>query len=107
MRIEWRAPGRDDDVLIAVDDADTVLEAWQADANLLRDFLNAMPGLEIHRGKNTLDTHQGPPESFGRMVIARSPDGGIVAIDPELYWDRVTHWFREQGDDHHAWRKSR
>jgi len=107
MRIEWRDPGQDNDVLIAVDDTEAVVEAWDADPALLADFLNEMPGLDAHKGTGALDISRGAPQQWGNLVIARTPDGGIASIDPGLYWDRVTFWFRARGEDPHSWTKTR
>lgn len=108
MRFEWRNRDGDNDVLLAVEEnSDTVLEAWEADAALLADFLNEMTGLDAHKGRAGLDVSQRDPKQWGGLVIARSDSGDVVSIDPELYWDRVRYWFRSRGEDPHPWRKSR
>src|SRR5215510_2200035 len=108
MRFEWRYGGEHNDALLPVDaDRDTVLEAWEADAALLADFLNEMTGLEAHKDRGKLDISQRDPQQWGGLVIARSESGDVMRIDPELYWDRVNYWFRSRGEDPHPWRRSR
>jgi hypothetical protein len=108
MRFEWRHRGENNDALLAVEeDGDTVLEAWEADATLLADFLNEMTGLDAHKGRGSLDVSQRDPQQWGGLVIARSDSGDVLSIDPELYWDRVKYWFRSRGKDPHPWRGSR
>jgi hypothetical protein len=106
MRIEWRNRNHEDDALIAVEEnSNVVQEAWEADATLLTDFLNDMNGLDANTG--TLDVKLRDPQEWGELVVARMDDGDIVSFDPELYWDRVTYWFRSRGDDPHPWSRRR
>ncbi len=105
MRIEWRY-GNAGDVLLTVDEEGaTALEVWEFDGTLLSDFLNLMAGLDVHGRQAITDDGQRDPEEWGRLVIARSDDGDVLRIDPELYWDRVAHWFRSQGGDPNPWQR--
>jgi hypothetical protein len=107
MRIEWRSRDVDHDALVAVDDSSgTVLASWTLDTVLLADFLNDMTDLEAHASKTRVDVDGGDPESWRTLVLGRSDDGGIAGINPGLYWDRVTIWFRAKGDDPHNYRKN-
>lgn len=104
MRIEWRYRNDEDALLTVDEDGSTALEVWDVDKALLSDFLNLMTSLHTH-GRQSIDGHdRRDPEEWGRLVIARSDDGDVLRIDPELYWDRVTHWFRSQGGGPNPWR---
>ena len=104
MRIEWRCRS-DEDALLTVDaEGATVLEVWELNRALLSDFLNLMASLDAHGRRSIADDAQRDPEEWGQLVIARSDDGDVIRIDPELYWDRVAHWFRTQGGDPNPWR---
>src|SRR5437870_2053076 len=105
MRIEWRSRGEGDDALVAISDEDQrVVRAWVADPALLTDFLNDMMKIDARDGRNGLDVSQRDPLHWGRLVLARSDSGDLLDVDPELYWDRITYWFRSRGDDPHPWR---
>lgn len=107
MRIEWRTRAEGDDALLAVnDEGNSVIRMWVADAPLITDFLNDMLGLNAPEGRNGLDLSQRDPQQWGRLVLARSESGDILHVDPELYWDKMSYWFRSRGDDPHLWRKS-
>ena len=110
MRIEWRSrsSGKGDDVLLAVrEEGSTVVKAWAANPDLITDFLNDMDDLDADKGPNGLDLGQRNPQDWGALVLARSDNGGILHVDPELYWDQVTYWFRARGDDPHVWSRTR
>lgn len=108
MRIEWRSRGKGDDALLAVnEEGNAVIGAWVADAPLLTDFLNEMLGLDAHYGRGGLDLNQRDPQQWGDLVLARSESGDVLSVDPELYWERVSYWFRSRGEDPHPWRRSR
>ncbi|MDA1035473.1 MAG: hypothetical protein O3B65_01165 [Chloroflexi bacterium] len=107
MRFEWRSKGEGIDALIAVDDKNTVQEAWDATAPLIEDFLNDMTGLGGKDGASNLDVDEQDPQSWGGLVLTRSDEGDILTIDPEMYWDRIAFWFRARGFDPHTWRRSR
>ena len=108
MRIEWRNRDNEHDILLAVDEeSNRVMEAWEADEPLLTDFLNEMASLGNHGRQSVLDDGQRDPQGWGRLVIARLDGGDVLSIDPELYWDRVSYWFRSQGSDPNHWRRRR
>jgi hypothetical protein len=100
LRIEWRSRKEGDDVIIAVDDSSNeVLRAWEADPELLTDFLNDMSELsDAATGKERL-----PNDNWGNLVIARSSEGDVLEVDPQLYWEGIAYWFRSRGNDPHLW----
>jgi hypothetical protein len=107
MRIEWRSRAEGDDALLALDEAgQSVVRVWVANPTLITDFLNDMLTIDTQNGRNGLDLGQRDPESWGRLVLARSDSGDLLHVDPELYWDRIMYWFRSRGDDPHYWKKT-
>ena len=104
LRIEWRSKAEGDDSLLAVEEeSDTVVGAWEANPSNLRDFLNDMEDPGPRNPGNTANA-QPDPEEWGALVIARRPDGDILVVDPQLYWEGIAFWFRARGDDPHPWR---
>ena len=105
LRIEWRSKAEGDDALLTVDEStNTVLDASEADAALLTDFLNDMAGLGAHSGRDGIDVTRRDPDEWGALVSARSDAGDVLDIDPQLYWEGVAFWFRSRGADPHPWR---
>ena len=105
LRLEWRSKAEGDDALLAVDeDTETVLGARPADMDALNDFLNDMTGLGSLKGRNGLEVAQRDPDAWGALVIARSEDGDVEYVDPQLYWEGIAFWFRSHGADPHPWR---
>jgi hypothetical protein len=103
IRLEWRSKAEGDDVLLKVqDDGGQVIDAWQANPALLKDFLNDMTGFDDGGGTVAIDEKD--PEGWGRLVLARSEEGEALIVDPELYWDGIAYWFRSRGDDPHPYR---
>lgn len=104
-RIEWRTMGGGHDALLFVSEYgevnDTVLKLWVADMDRLTDFLNDMTGLDTTFSGLETDVDQRDPEQWGKLVLARSKEGDILEIDPELYWDGIYKWFRINGKDPH------
>src|SRR5579864_5297255 len=99
LRIEWRTRGSGQDSLLLIGDygeaANTVMKTWQADAPLLRDFLNDMTRLESVTVRLETDVDQREPRQWGKLVLARAQRGGdVLDIDPERYWDGIYYWFR-------------
>ena len=107
MRIEWRYRDHEDALLVVDEQGETALETWEIDKALLSDFLNLMTSLHTHSRQPIVDESRRDPQEWGVLVIARSDNGDVFRIDPELYWDRVSHWFREEGDDPNPWRRGR
>ena len=68
-------------------------------------ILNDMERLSAEsKGSNGLEAAQRVPQFWGPLVLARSQEGEILQVDPEMYWDRMGYWFRSRGDDPHPWR---
>jgi hypothetical protein len=104
LLLEWRSKAEGDDTILAVaDDTYTVLEAWKADPALLTDFLNDMAGITAVNA-NRQAVEEPAPQDWGELVIARSQSGEVLSIDPQLYWEGVSYWFRSRGADPHPWR---
>lgn len=104
MRIEWRYRSDEDALLTVDEEGTTALAVWELDRALLSDFLNLMTSLDAHSKRSIVDDAQRDPQEWGQLVIARSDDGDVLRVDPELYWDRVAHWFRAEGGDPNPWR---
>ena len=77
------------------------LEGSSTEYQGLTDFLNDMEDLDTSAPAEVLDQS---PEDWGELVIARSEEGDVLYIDPQLYWEGVAYWFRARGDDPHRWR---
>jgi hypothetical protein len=104
LRIEWRSRAEGEDALLAVEDEDNkVLGTWEANPPLLKDFLNDMEELQGKAPPNEVSSPNRYPEEWGALVIARSEDGDVLLVDPQLYWEGVAYWFRAHGDDPHRW----
>ena len=56
-------------------------------------------------GARELD--QRDPRQWGELVLSRAEQGGdVLAIDPEIYWDKIFEWFRSHGKDPHPWHRA-
>ena len=108
-RIEWRTRGKGDDTLLFVgefgEDSNTVLRKWEGNPTLIADFLNDMTDLDTVVIGLEIDVREREPQQWGKLVLARSQSGDILTIDPELYWDGISRWFRSRGADPHPMRK--
>ena len=106
--IEWRRkPGGDDTILAIEKETDAIIRAWPASTELLTDFLNDMTNLDDRpderKPANGVDHIHRRPAEWGDLVMSRSDDGGVLSLDPELYWDGVAYWFRSKGLDPHTY----
>lgn len=101
--IEWRCAPDGAYALVAVEDAGTVVQAWPAEPELVADFLNDMTAVRDGNGSG-VTVADPDPDGWGELVIARSADGDVLFIDPELYWNGIADLFRSRGDDPHPWR---
>ncbi len=107
MRIEWRHSKQSGDVLMAVDEsANTPVVVWEANGVSLEDFLNDMTECRDRSRRAPDGTAAGAPEDLGDLVVARSDDGEVLWVNPELYWNRVGAVFRARGEDPHRWRRN-
>jgi len=109
-RIEWRTKGKGDDALLFIREfgeaGDTVMKSWDANEGLIEDFLNDMDGLDTANSQLEVGVDQRHPEQWGNLVLSRAEQGGdVLAIDPEIYWDKIFYWFRSRGVDPHPARR--
>jgi hypothetical protein len=104
-RIEWRTKSKGDDALLFVGDygevSDTVLKIWEGDAPHIADFLNDMEGLDTEFTGLETNIDQRDLQQWGELILRRSPEGDVLYINPELYWDGIYYWFRAHGTDPH------
>jgi len=108
MRIEWRHSKQSGDALVAVDEStNTPLVVWEASGASLTDFLNEMEESRNRSSRAPDGIIAEAPEDLGDLVVARSDDGEVLWVNPELYWERVGAVFRARGDDPHRWRRNR
>ena len=108
MRIEWRYSKQSGDALVAVDDlANTPLVVWEGSGASLADFLNEMTESRDRSRRAPDGMAAKAPGDLGDLVLARSDDGEVLWVNPELYWDRVGAVFRSRGEDPHRWRRNR
>ena len=114
MRFEWRNRNHEDDALLIVEEGSgAVIDAWEADAASIADFLNEMALINSrgerggHERLGGVDASRRDPQSWGGLVVARLDNGAVVGVDPELYWDRMSYVFRSRGDDPHPWNRGR
>ncbi len=110
-RIEWRTKGKGKDALLFVrsygEAGDTVMKTWPAEPGVIADFLNDMQRLDTSVSRLETDVDQREPGQWGKLVLARAPEGGdVLDIDPETYWDEIYYWFRSRGVDPHPMRRS-
>jgi hypothetical protein len=109
-RIEWRTKGRGSDSLLYVREfgeaGDTVVKTWDADSGRLSDFLNDMAELDTAAGNLETDVDHRDPLQWGKLVLSRAqPEGDVLEIDPEIYWDKIYYYFRSRGVDPHPWHR--
>ena len=110
-RIEWRSKGRGEDALVFAsqfgEDDNTALKMWDANPERLTDFLNDMKDFDVSITEGPeVPVDQRSPQDWGVLIIARSIDGDVLEINPELYWDGIYYWFRSRGVDPHRMRQN-
>ncbi|HVB07110.1 MAG TPA: hypothetical protein VNF07_12765 [Acidimicrobiales bacterium] len=104
VRIEWRHGAEGEGALLAVEEStETVVKAWPANPELLTDFLNEMVEIKALEREDSARS-ESIPGSWGELVIARSEDGEVLDVDPQLYWEGIAELFRSHGTDPHLWR---
>ena len=104
IRIEWRSRSEGDDVLIAVDEvSNEVLRAWDAEPDLLTDFLNDMT--ELTSQSQSLND-QPAPQNWGDQLCLDLLRGMFSASTPSSDWEGVSFWFRSRGAAH-PWQRRR
>jgi hypothetical protein len=104
LSAEWRTNAEADTLLI-VDEGNQVLEAVQANSEVLSTFLNNTRDLAAWHGERSVPQEKRDPAAWGRLVIARGPAGEVLTMDPELYWEGIYTWFRSRGVDYDGARR--
>ena len=105
LRVEWRVRGEADAIVVVDADAQTVAEVITPDAGLLKDYLAVSGDMQRWRGWTGWRSVEGDdlePEAWGELVIGRAESGEVVTVDPELFWQGVTRWFRSRGVDYNT-----
>ena len=110
-RIEWRSRGKGEDTLLYVapfgEDDNTVLRKWDANPEVLTDYLNDMAGFDTKVVGLEVNVDERDSEGWGELVMTRAAQGGdVLGINPELYWDQIYYWFRAHGADPHEWSRT-
>jgi hypothetical protein len=95
-RAEWRTASSGDTLLL-VDATSRVIAARTADTGSLSTFLTTNGNFESLTG--TLVIWSESPEDWGDEVMSRAGTGEVLAVDPELFWDRIHRWYRSRGVD--------
>ena len=85
--LEWRSRAEGTDYLLKVQEDDgQILSAWEADPELLRDFLNDMTGFAGDGA--AVSNNEQDPLGWGRLVLARSEDGDALEDRPRVVLGR-------------------
>jgi hypothetical protein len=103
LNVEWRVLDGND--AIAVIDGGRVTEVAIPDAALIKDYLAVTSDLDQWRKWpvwHATGLEERSPEAWGDLVMDRSDTGDVLSIDPELFWERVYHWFRSRGIDYNT-----
>ena len=102
-RIEWRSFHEDENNLVIVEgESNNVHSAWDVGPVGLADFLNDMSDIPT-RMDATADAGGKAAADWGDLVAARSEEGDVLFIEPEMFWDRIAAVFRARGKDPHPW----
>lgn len=103
-RIEWRSFREDSNSLVIVDSSSgQVHSAWDVGQVGLADFLNDMSEISSHL-ISSANAEEKQAEEWGDLVAARSEEGDVLFVEPEMFWDRIAAVFRSHGKDPHPWR---
>ncbi len=113
FRIEWRRRSEGDDTILVIEEgSNDVVKTWQADTDLLQDFLNDMVAFDPspaadgdRKTTNGVDSTHRSPQAWGELVMARAEDGEVLRIEPGPYWEGIAFWFRSRGRDPHPARR--
>ena len=104
VSVEWRV--RDgSDAIAVVDSHGIVAEVAIPDESLLKDYLAVTSDLKRWREWTVwrpANANEREPDSLGELVMGRSEDGDVLAVDPELFWERIYRWFRSRGVDYNT-----
>ena len=113
FRIEWRRRSEGDETILVIEEGtNAVVKTWQADTDLLQDFLNDMATFDAsatadgdRKTTNGVDSTHRSPQAWGDLVMARADDGEVLRIEPGPYWEGIAFWFRSRGRDPHPARR--
>ena len=101
LSVEWRV--RDGaDALLLVDSGATAVSEAPPDEGMLKSYLAVTGTADAWRAWGSwrpVGDRGRDPEEWGELVLSRADTGEIIAIDPELFWERVHRWFRSRGVD--------
>ena len=100
LSAEWRADGKIETVLVIDRTENTVQKAIAADPSVLSRLLTDMGNLRTWDIGQEIKGDKLSPDSWGRLVIARSETGEVIDMDPEKFWDGIYVWFRSRGVDY-------
>ena len=100
LSAEWRSDGKIETVLGIVRTENTVQRAIAADPFVLSRLLTDMGNLRTWAIGQEIKGDKLSPDSWGRLVIARSETGEVIDMDPEKFWDGIYVWFRSRGVDY-------
>ena len=100
LSAEWRADGKIETVLVIDRTENTVQKAIVADPLVLSRLLTDMGNLRTWDIGQEIKGDKLSPDSWGRLVIARSETGEVIDMDPEKFWDGIYVWFRSRGVDY-------
>ena len=103
LNVEWRYQWGSD-AIVVLDSVDyRVKEAIVPDARMLRDYLAVTGHMDMWRrwqGWQPVEGERLHPDDWGELVIGRAEDGAMLSVDPELFWEGVSRWFRSRGEDY-------
>ena len=105
LTVEWRVREGADAIVVVDPGAQTVAEVITPDADLLKDYLAVTADLQRWRswtGWRSVEGGDREPEAWGELVLGRTESGEVVTVDPELFWEGITRWFRSRGVDYNT-----
>jgi hypothetical protein len=97
---EWRTRGHLDDAVFVIDASGSVVDVLPVTPLVLSRFLTGKGGFEHLRQAAAADVGARDPETWGRLILARSSGGEVLEVEPELYWHGIYVWFRSRGVDY-------
>jgi len=102
VSVEWRLRDGEDALLLVDERARVVSEVSPPDEDILKSYLAVKGTIDAWRGWRAwrpVDGGGRDPEECVVLVLSPTENGGIISIDPELFWERVQRWFRSRGVD--------
>jgi hypothetical protein len=99
MSVEWRLRDEEETLLLVDASERVVSETSPPNQEMLNSFLTVSATVDVWKGWpgwRPVDGGSQEPERWGALVLSRADNGSVISIDPELYWERVYHWFRSR-----------